>query len=265
MNVKVLALTSVALAAGQLAAQQQQPALYQTAACVKVQPGKWSEFREFSSTATRKLMEQSVADGRRVSWSLLRAVMPAGDEARCDYLSISVYENAPPEPSTSSDRLEASLKKAGVGMTAADYLAKRESVSRLVAMEMWRPRVRVGSWSQGHYLFINHMKVHNMSDYAKFEMEIWKPIAENWIKDGAQSGWVFATAALPGGSDVKYAALSADIYPTWEAVFKNRSLKDAFQKAHPGKDYEQTVSPMGKLRDLAVRELWRIEERVAKQ
>jgi hypothetical protein len=59
--------------------------------------------------------------------------------------------------------------------------------------------------------------------------------------------------------------VSADIYPSWEAVFKARSLKEMFDKVHAGKDYEQTVGGMGKLRDLAQRELVYIEERVAKK
>jgi hypothetical protein len=132
-------------------------------------------------------------------------------------------------------------------------------------MEMWRPRVRLGQPEKGHYLFVNYMKVHNAADYYKFEMEIWRPLAEEFIKEGTQSGWQFSTLVLPGGTDVKYIARSADIYPSWEAAFKARNTQDFFKKAHPDKDYQQTMEGLSKLRDLAQRDLLVIEERVAKQ
>lgn len=255
--------TAASLAAGALNAQQQ-PAYYQTTTCIKVTPGKFTEYRQFVNDTSKKMAEARAKAGEIVSLAFLRSIMPAGAEARCDYSISTTYEGVPPKP-LDRDGLASSLERAGVKMTAAQYLGKRDSLSHLVAMEMWRTRVRVGQPEKGHYLFINHMKVHNAADYYKFETEIWRPLAEAWIKEGTQSGWQFSTLLLPGGTDVKYAARSVDIYPSWEATFKARNPQDIFKKAHPDKDYQQTMAGLSKLRDLAQRDLMVIEERVGKK
>jgi hypothetical protein len=264
MKNRLLLITASAVLATIGLNAQTQPAYYQTVACVKVTPGKFTEFRQFVNDTTKKMAESRTKTGEIVSWSLLRSVMPAGAEARCDFMVSTNYEGAPPKPPSAEDTAK-SLENAGVKMTAAQYYAKRDMLSHLVAMEMWRPRVRVGHPEKGHYVLLNHMAVHNAADYFKFEMEIWHPLAEEYIKEGIQSGWQFSTLLFPGGTDVKYRAVSADIYPTWEAVFKTHDTQASFKKVHPDKDYEQTMGGMSKLRDLAQRDLLVIEERVAKQ
>jgi hypothetical protein len=259
----LLVISSASLLAVGLNAQQQ-TANYMLVACVKVIPGKFTEYRQFVNDTSKKMAEARAKAGEILSWSLVRSVMPAGAEARCDYTIATTYEGVPPRTNDPAGLAKA-LDTAGVKMTATQYLAKRDALSHLVSMEMWRPRVRVGQMEKGNYFFLNHMKVHDAAEYVKFETEIWRPMAEEWIKEGTQSGWRFNTLLLPGGSDVKYTALSVDIYPNWEAVFKARSLQETFKKVHPGKDYEQTVGGMSKLRDLAQRDLMYVEEIVTKK
>lgn len=242
----------------------QQPRYSQRLFCIKLVPGKAAEFRQFTSDTTTKMMQASINAGEAVTWTLLRAVSPAGTEARCDYLSSTVYEGAPAEPQGRAG-LEKALQRAGVKMNAADFIAKRDSMSRLVSSEIWNMRIREGQPQKGNYVFLNYMKVHNAQEYIKFENEVWLPLAQQWIKEGSQSGWVFATAVLPGGTDLKYAAYSADIYPNWKATFQPRTTSETFKKVHSGKNYQETMAGLGKLRDLARRELMVIEERVAKK
>jgi hypothetical protein len=243
---------------------QQQTANYLTVACIKAAPGKYAEYRQFVRDTSKKIAEIRVKSGEIVSWSFARSIMPAGDEARCDYTIATMSEGVPARANDTA-ALGKALDQAAVKMNATQYLAKRDSLSHLVAMEMWLPRVRVGQMEKGNYFFVNHMRVHNTPDYLKFETEIWRPMAEEWIKEGSQAAWRFNTLLLPAGTDVKYTALSVDVYPNWEAVFKRRSLQDMFHKVHPGKDYEQVVGPMNKLRDLAQRDLMYAEEVVTKK
>jgi hypothetical protein len=159
---------------------------------------------------------------------------------------------------------ESLMKKAGVAMSYADFVKKRTSLSTLVASEMWRPQVRVAAPRKGHYLFINFMKVHDGAAYAEFERNIWRPLAEEWVKQGAMSGWIFSTKMLPGGTETPYTAYSADMFPTWNAAFAARSMQSIFDKVHPGKNYQENAEKIPKLRDLARRELWVVVERVEK-
>jgi hypothetical protein len=259
----LLVIASAAVLAEGLNAQEQ-PAYYRVVNCVKAATGKYEEYRHFAIETGRKMAEVRAKAGEISTWALLRNVMPAGDEARCDFRISTTFEGAPPK-ARSPEALAGDLKKAGIDMTVDDYLAKRNSLSRLVATEMWVPRIIVGQPEKGHYLLLNHMKVIDAAGYYKLESETWRPLAEAWVKEGTQSGWQFSTILLPGGSEVKYAAQSADIYPSWEAVFKPRNTEAIFKQVHPGKDYQETMGSISKLRDLAQRELLYIEERVARK
>lgn len=243
-------------------AAQQQPLLTQVMTCIKVLPGKGAEFAEVSAIAA-KMSKARVDAGTLRSWSLLRSEFPRGSEARCDYMTSSLYEGVPPPPPSRADT-EKALRAGGVNMTVAEYFAKRDAASRRVSTEMWRIREITGALAKGHYASVNYMKVHDMADYGEFEHNVWRPMADVVVKEGAMSSWVFATKMYPSGTETPYAAYSADVFPTWEAAMRPRSNRAAFEKAHPGKNYQQTMARLGKLRDLAQRQLFVVADRVSK-
>jgi hypothetical protein len=265
MKAKALLLTMsvIWVMTGQVEAQQQ-PVYYQTLNCIKVMPGKAREFTQFARDTSMKVAQMRADAGEILTWSLLGSVMPAGQEARCSHMIATLSEGSPRAP-LGPEGFEKALQKAGVNMTASDWTAKANSLSSLVSTEMWRHRIRLGAPQKDHYLFLNYMKVHDGPEYNDFENAIWRPMAEAWVKEGSQSGWIFATKVLPSGTETAYTAYSADIYPTWDAVFKQRSTQATFEKIHSGKNYQQTMDRVPKLRDLARRELWVIVERVAKK
>jgi hypothetical protein len=84
------------------------------------------------------------------------------------------------------------------------------------------------------------------------------------VKEGSQSGWIYATKVLPSGTATDNAAYSVDIHPSWDAAFKQRPTQTMFQKVHAGRDYQLTMARLGKLRDLVQRGLLVVEERVGK-
>lgn len=117
----------------------------------------------------------------------------------------TIAEGAPRAP-IGREGFEKALQKAGLSMPVSDWYAKRDSLSSLVSTEMWRSRIRLGAPQKDHYLFLNYMKVHDAPEYNDFENNVWRPMAEEWVKEGSQSGWVFATKVLPSGTDTTYAA-----------------------------------------------------------
>lgn len=260
-----LALAAVCMTAVQLHSQQHPtPVYHQSLAYVKTQQGKGNEYVQFARETTMKMAQLRADAGEIVSWTLLQSVYPAGQEARANYLISTIYEGAP-RPAQARARVEENLKKAGVQLKIDEFYAKRDSLSSLVAMELWRPRNRVAAPQKGHYLFLNMMKVRDAAAYIEFEDKMWRPLAEEWVKQGAMSGWIFATKVLPAGTETPYSAYSADMFPTWEAAFAARSTQSAFEKVHKGKNYQEFAGSFQKLRDLARRELWVVVERVEKK
>lgn len=259
LKASLLSVIAFAFAA-QNAIAQDDPLFYRTN-CIKLLPGKTTEdYRQYIAT-TKRLWQSAADDGEIASWGVLRAVIPAGEAARCDFVSVTTFPAAPPPPLT-ADAVNARMKKIGMNGTAAQLYAKRDSITKLISGEMWRSTIRVGEVQKGDYMYVNYMKVRNMTDFLELEKTMWKPLAEHWVKNGAMRGWRQSVAFLPGGTEVPYRAMTADVFPSWEAVFKPLQTNDTFKTVHAGKNLDEFFGKLNKSRDLAKRELYVVEERV---
>ena len=81
----------------------------------------------------------------------LRSVIPVGESAKCDDLMVAFYAGAPPEPS-SLDKMEATLKKAGLTMSAQEFADHRSSQAELISSNLFRNRISVGTVKKGDYV-----------------------------------------------------------------------------------------------------------------
>lgn len=238
------------------------PVTTQQAWLIKVNPGKTQEWLKLLRDVGMKAAQVRADAGEIISWTVLRSVYPAGKEARADFM-ISVISSGNPK-SGGMTRAD-SWKKAGITMAAEEFDAKRAELAYLVASELWRPRIYNGSAHKGDYVMVNYMKVHDENGYAELERNVWSPLAQEWIKQGAMTGWLYATKLLPSGSDTAYTTRTVDIYPSLEAVYADRKFDETFAKVHPGKKSDDVMAQLRKARDLGRRELWQVVERVTKK
>ena len=164
---KIWLIVSLGIFANMLAAQEKLTG-YHSVACIKVQPGKGAEYRQFINDFSRKVMQANVDSGDLAAASLLRTVLPSGTEARCDYVAISIYKGAPTAPSGMAG-LSKALQKAGLTISAEDFIAKRGGLTQLVSSELWRNTLQLGDFEKGDYLYVNFMRVHNLTDWMNLE------------------------------------------------------------------------------------------------
>jgi hypothetical protein len=239
------------------------PSHIQTITRIKVPAGKGEQFVQLMRDTSMKVAQARANAGEIVSWTLLRSVMPAGEEARSNYKISTVMPSPAPAP-MGREAFGAALKQAGSTLSVDQFYEQLYQVSHLVAHEMWQVRQRVGGLAKGHYLFLNYMRVLDGAGYDAFESNVWRPIAAAAVKHGDMSGWIYSVKMLPSGTDTVYSAYTGDMFPSWEAAFKNRSIEQAFAEAHPGKNIDATFEGMDKLRSLGQRELWTVVERVEK-
>lgn len=257
-------LLSVALAAAfsvTLLAQQA-PSGYHSVACIKIKPGKGSDFRKWAAENTHKFAQARVDAGAVSTWFLLRTVIPVGTSAECDYLSIFMYPGTPPKP-LDMDDLGAVLKKAGMALTAQEYVDRRASLTKLVSNNLFQNKISVGAAKKGDYFMVNEMKVSNMNDYLAYEKKVWQPLAEAMSKDGVRTGWSLNVQVLPSGSDLKYQAVTVDIYPSWDAVYKDIPYADIFKKVHPDMEIGTTFENYEKLRTIVSTNLYHVDDMIS--
>lgn len=269
MNTKKLVLCLVAvLSFGfQLQAQSQdqvppRPAITQKMSYVKVVPGKGNDWMQLMTDVAMKDAQVRADAGEIVSWTILRSIYPAGQEARADYIISEISAGAPRAPAS---KMSDNLQKAGVAMTKAEYDEKRHAIATLVAAELWHPRIYNGSAQKGGYLTVNFMKVKDPQKYDLIESTIWSPLSQAWIKQGRLTGWIYAVKGYPAGADTPYGAYTADMFPNLEAVTSVQNFREDFANVHPGKKFEDIMSDTGAARDIGRRELWMVVERVTKK
>ena len=232
------------------------PALPLVAPCVKVKPEKWAEFRAWVASDFHKYAQSRVDGGALSTWLLLRSVQPQGTSAQCDYLSISIYPGAPPEP-LGPEAVDAAVKKAGLNMTGQQFMDRRDSLITLVSNSLFQTRASVGGLKKGYYLAVNYMKAGNVEDWVAFEKKIWPPVSEAMVKDGVTAGWSLNVQVLPGGSALKFQGVTVDVFPSWDSVFKaDPQFVERFRRVHSDMEFGTTFEQFDKLRTIESIELY---------
>jgi hypothetical protein len=241
----------------------QQPSTgYHRVACIKIKPGKGSEFRKWAAEDFHKFAQSRVDSGAITTWDLLRSVDPVGESAQCDYLSVSIYPGAPTEP-IGMENLGVELKKAGLTMTPQEYIDQRNSLTTLISDDIFQNRDSVGSAKKGDYFLVNYMKVPDIEEWLAYEKKVWHPLAEAMAKDGTKSGWSVNVRVLPSGSDALFQAVTVDVFPTWDAVFKDDAqFVDRFKKTHPDRELGTTFEQFEKLRKITSIQLFHLDDSI---
>ena len=229
---------------------------------IKTQVGKSDDWLQIVRDTSMKIAQKRADAGELISWTLLRSVYPAGEDARADYI---ISEISAGSPHSALRTLDENLKQAGIGMTADELLKKRNATSALVAQELWQPQIYNGGAKKGNFLVINFMNVLDPAKHEALETTIWSPLTKEWIKQGELTGWIYATKIMPSGSESRYGAYTADMFTSMQTALASHDYDAAFAKVHPGKKVEEIFADGDKARVIAKRELWEVIERITKK
>jgi hypothetical protein len=246
-------------------AQQPSPG-YHSVACLKLKPDSAAEFRKFVTDDVHKVAQGRVDDGELTGWYLLRSVFPQGESVECDYLIVAMFPKMP--HAFGPDILEAAIKKAGLTITPDDYVKRRNSLSKVVSTAVYQNQAAVGAPKKGDYFQVNYMKVSedNLNDWVNYEKQVWKPLAEQLVKDGKEDGWSLNVRSMPFGSDLPFQGVTVDVYPSMDAVFENDpQFIERFRKVHPDMEFGFTMERFEKLRTQALAELYVLDDIVTAQ
>lgn len=218
---------------------------YHTVGCFKVRPNKAAELRKFLGEEAHKLAQGRVDDGELTTWYLLRAVVPQGREAECDYIAVAFFPGTPNVLGT--QELSAAIKRSGISITPEDYINQRDAVATLVSFSVFQNVASAGSPKKGDYFRVEYMKTANRDDFVAYEKRVWQPVNETLIKDGIETGWSVNTRVLPGGADQPFQAVVTVVFPSMDAVFSYYSkIGNEFRKAHPDMEVGTTLEQFDK-------------------
>lgn len=247
-----------------LVAQQQAPSGYHRVACVKVKPGRTTEFRALMTGDITKFEQSQLDSGTISGWLVLRTITPAGSDAACDFIFVGFYPGLPPAP-TSDEEMKSALEKSGIGKTLSEWEQEHADNGYLVENNITRYVALVGGAKKGDYLVFNSMNVSNISAWIDWEKKEWQPFAEALVKDGVMSAWAINVQIFPHGAKVKNRASSVDVYPSWEAAMRGlggKRVADLWNSVHPDLKFDDANAQAEKLRTIDSAILYKVEEAI---
>ncbi|WP_263358601.1 hypothetical protein [Acidicapsa ligni] len=254
----------VVLAPNWVFAQQASNAPVYVNNCLKVNPDKNSEFRQWARETLHKYAQYKVDSGELKSWTLLRAVLPRGTQNSCDYMEIGVFSGMPPKP-TEPKELSDQLKKAGLSMDAEQYAQNERAVSELAETGMFQTLASIGRMQKGDYLLINFDKITDVGKWIDIERRLWQPIAEVLVKEGTIRGWMASARYVPDGPAMHFDALTVDVYPSWDGYFRfeaNPRSLELWRQVHPDTDINIASANYASVITRVSRELWVVEDMI---
>lgn len=230
--------------------------------CIKVAPGKATEYETFLRDVVVPLARARVEMGESAWFIAESAVSPAGSSAPCDYRLVYGYKGLPPE-AASKETLAAGLKRAKLTLTVDDFIARRTALTQLVSVDLWSFIDGV-PWSdeKGHYVRINHYKLKygQFGEWTKLETTYWKAVMEAWQKAGGKGGWVVNGLMMPGGDRVPYDAATVDFFPDWNSLVKGVPADQLWPKVHPTTPATDLFDRLEKVRSIHDIEVYKIIE-----
>jgi hypothetical protein len=225
-------------------AAAQPKTIYYGSACVKVKPGREADFASQMNDNMLKVEQARLDAGTITGWLALRAVLPMGKKAKCDYLIVTFYPGLPKGILNNEDTTVA-LEKAGMSMTADEFWESIREDSYLVSNDVGEMPVMLGGGQKGYYDVVNYMNMPNTEQCVNTEKTLWHPFAEARMKAGQQSGWGVWLTMFPRGSQVEQSAGTVDIYPTWDAIFME-GFQKTWQDVHPDVKVEDAMEQFDK-------------------
>jgi hypothetical protein len=246
-----------------LIAQTSSPG-YHSVNCYKLKPDSTAAFNKFESDEVHKIAQARVDAGEITGFYLLRAAIPQGESAECDYVIVVLYPKTP-HP-FAGEVLVAAISKSGLKITPEDYVHHREAVVKLMSVAVFQNEAAVGTPKKGDYFQVNYMKVTdaNFDDWIAYEKKVWQPMAESLVKDGKQDAWSLNVQVMPFGSDLPYQAVTVDVFPNEEAVWaQDEKFMDRFHKVHPDMEAGTTMEHFEKLRTRGLVTLYSLDDIVA--
>jgi hypothetical protein len=242
---------------------QQAPVGYHGISCVRVKPGQSAAFHALLDGDYHKVEQARVDSGAVSAFLALRTVIPAGTDAACDYVLVSFYPGLPSAP-LGDDEMTAVLQKAGVASTVQQWHERLSVVGELVSNNITQYQVLVGGSKKGDYLVFNSMKASSVGQCVALQKQLWQPLAEQGVKDGAQDGWAVNIQVMPRGDKDPSRVSTVDIYPTWDSMFTyfGADFATRWKKVHSELTPDEAFSEIDKACTIDHTVLYKVEDQI---
>jgi hypothetical protein len=239
-------------------AQEQNPTVFALVEFMKVKQGDGQKYTDLERNYWKKIHQERVKKGEIVRWSLY-GVRFAGSDDDYNFVTTTIVSD-PNKLENPYEGIDASKILAGEDV---DKIMKETAESRqLVKSNLVRMVSSVNSASGPapfKYIQIDFMKVkpENNASYLDVENNVWKPVHQQFIKDGSRAGWALWQAVYPSGAGMEYQYVTSNYISDFSKLM-SADYNEAFTAAHPGGNTDKLMEDTDKSRVLVKSELWQL-------
>lgn len=243
-------------------AQFQNPTVFAVVDYMKVKQGDEQKYIDLERNYWKKIHQERVNNGEIVRW-VLYEVLYTGSNDEYNYVTGTIVAD-PAKLENPFDQIDPATVLKGedadrIMMETNDsrQLVRRNLVQLVSSADDENP---IGPFK---YLAINYMKVKpgNEGNYLEAENSIWKPVHQQFVKDGSRVGWSVWQSVYPGGSGTDFQFATTDYFADFSKIGA-ADMEGAFTKAHSGNDIDQLLQETNDSRELVRTELWRVIDSV---
>jgi hypothetical protein len=246
-------------------AQENDPPLFALVECMKVKPENEGRYLDVEKNICKPLHLERAKQGNIVGWFLYK-VRFTGTNDTYNYVTVTLFsnpsnledpwKNIDPAKILPGKDLDAAMKETGESrdLVSSSVINRQASV------------YREGGPGDFKYLQLDYMKVEQgkEGEYWDVETNIWKPIHNEFIKAGSRVGWSLWGRNFPSGAGLDYQYVTVNYMADWSKI-GTANYTDAFNKAHPGKNYDEMGAKTNASRVLVKSELWEVVDKAFAQ
>ena len=252
---KKLLLMLVVFVLGYTQIQAQSKPVYYLVTYYKTDKDKTDEYLNLIKNYASKIWKEKVKAGDVTAYALYSVVTTSDDEG---YNLISLQASNSINDFTKSNTMDL-MKKGIPGIDEKTLTAITKSYTSLrtpVKTEIYRALDGITNGFQPYYE-MNFMKATpgKENEYVRQEKEIYKPIHQEFIKNGNKTGWGFSQLIVPVADGSKYNYVTSNAFSDWDKSY-SITLDDYFKTYE--KLFPKTTIPES-VRNMVKTEVWKLE------
>jgi hypothetical protein len=225
---------------------------------MKVKPGDEGSYVELEQKVWKPIHQERIKKGILVGWVLYQ-VMYTGANDEFNYVTVNVYGNT---ASLENPYQGMNFKEIHPGKDLSEELDKTTDTRTLVKKQLLS-RANY-AYPEGSatpaphkYIVVNYMKTIAGGNFMQVENELAKPVSQELIKNGDWAGWSVWSNVFPRGTGMESNVVTVDYFADFSKI-GSANYRQAFEKAHPGKEWSEFGDKVGNSRIMVRSELWKV-------
>jgi hypothetical protein len=252
---KKLLLMLVVFALGFTQVQAQSKPVYYLVSYYKTDKDKTDEYLNLIKNYASKIWKEKIKAGDVTSYALYSVVASSNDGG---YNLISVQSANSINDFTKSNTMDL-FKKGMPGIDEKTLTAITKnftSIRTSIKTEIFKGIDGLGSGMQPYYE-MNFMKTNDgqENEYVRQEKEIYKPIHQEFIKDGKRTSWGLSQLIVPVAEGSQYNYVTSNAFTDWDKSY-SITIDDYYTTYN--KLFPKTTAPQS-ARKMVKTEVWKLE------